>query len=140
MYTGKELSGGEKQRVVLARQLAKYPMLLLADEPTGTLDPRTARIVHESILKAKQEHNMTLLVTSHLPDVLHDLTNRAILLDRGEIIETEKGTEFRGRAKPHIGYLHQEYSLYPHRVLMKIRPVRSWGRPSTSSVWASGRG
>ncbi|MDP2840973.1 MAG: ATP-binding cassette domain-containing protein, partial [Candidatus Methanoperedens sp.] len=73
-YTGKELSGGEKQRVVLARQLAKYPMLLLADEPTGTLDPRTAKLVHESILKAKQEHKMTLLVTSHLPGVLHDLT------------------------------------------------------------------
>ncbi|CAG1009711.1 MAG: methyl coenzyme M reductase system, component A2 [Candidatus Methanoperedens sp.] len=216
-YTGKELSGGEKQRVVLARQLAKYPMLLLADEPTGTLDPGTAKLVHDSILKAKQEHNMTMLVTSHLPGVLHDLTNKAILLDKGEIIEigkpdeiiekfsamtgvvnedkavvgepiiilkdvkkkyysylkgmiravngvsfevnegeifgilgisgagkttlskiiagimerdngkvdvrigdtwvdmTEKGTDFRGRAKPHIGYLHQEYSLYPHR-------------------------
>ncbi|MCZ7383593.1 MAG: methyl coenzyme M reductase system, component A2 [Candidatus Methanoperedens sp.] len=216
-YTGKELSGGEKQRVVLARQLAKYPMLLLADEPTGTLDPRTAKLVHDSILKAKQEHNMTMLVTSHLPGVLHDLTNKAILLEKGEIIETgkpdeiiekfsamtgvmnegkavvgepiiilkdvkkkyysyskgmipavngvsfevdegeifgilgisgagkttlskiiagimerdsgkvdvrigdiwvdmtEKGTDFRGRAKPHIGYLHQEYSLYPHR-------------------------
>jgi methyl coenzyme M reductase system subunit A2 len=216
-YTGKELSGGEKQRVVLARQLAKYPMLLLADEPTGTLDPRTAKLVHDSILKAKQEHNMTMLVTSHLPGVLHDLTNKAILLDKGEIIEIgkpdeiiekfsamtgvvnedkavvgepiiilkdvkkkyysyskgmipavngvsfevnegeifgilgisgagkttlskiiagimerdsgkvdvrigdtwvdmgEKGTDFRGRAKPHIGYLHQEYSLYPHK-------------------------
>ncbi|MBU4221947.1 MAG: methyl coenzyme M reductase system, component A2 [Euryarchaeota archaeon] len=217
MYTGKELSGGEKQRVVLARQLAKYPMLLLADEPTGTLDPKTAKLVHESILQAKQEHNMTLLVTSHLPGVLHDLTNKAILLDKGEIIRIgktdeiiekfsamtgvvnegkavvgepiiilkdvkkkyysyykgmipavngvsfkvnegeifgiigisgagktslskiiagilerdsgkvdvrigdmwvdmiEKGTDFRGRAKPYIGYLHQEYSLYPHR-------------------------
>src|SRR5574341_1693952 len=88
MYTGKELSGGEKQRVVLARQLAKYPMLLLADEPTGTLDPRTAKLVHESILKAKQEHKMTLMVTSHLPGVLQDLTNKAILLDKGEIIDT----------------------------------------------------
>ncbi len=93
MYTGKELSGGEKQRVVLARQLAKYPMLLLADEPTGTLDPKTAKLVHESILKAKQEHNMTLLVTSHLPGVLHDLTNKAILLDKGEIIGIGKTDE-----------------------------------------------
>jgi len=85
MHVARELSGGEKQRVVLARQLAKSPMVLLADEPTGTLDPATAELVHESIRRAVRDFRMTLIITSHWEDVMVDLTDRAILLDRGEI-------------------------------------------------------
>jgi methyl coenzyme M reductase system subunit A2 len=85
MHVARELSGGEKQRVVLARQLAKSPMILLADEPTGTLDPATARVVHESIKRAVKDFNMTLIITSHWEDVMVELADRAILLDQGEI-------------------------------------------------------
>ena len=85
MHVARELSGGEKQRVVLARQLAKSPMLLLADEPTGTLDPSTAKVVHESIKRAVKDFKMTLIITSHWEDVMVDLTDRAVLLDHGEI-------------------------------------------------------
>lgn len=85
MHVARELSGGEKQRVVLARQLAKSPMVLLADEPTGTLDPATARVVHESIKRAVEDFNMTLVITSHWEDVMVELADRAILLDQGEI-------------------------------------------------------
>ena len=85
MHVARELSGGEKQRVVLARQLAKSPMLLLADEPTGTLDPSTAEVVHESIRRAVKDFKMTLIITSHWEDVMIDLTDRAVLLDQGEI-------------------------------------------------------
>jgi len=67
MHNCKELSGGEKQRVVLARQLVKSPIILLADEPTGTLDPKTADLVHESIVNATKNFNMTLIITSHWP-------------------------------------------------------------------------
>ena len=85
MHVARELSGGEKQRVVLARQLAKSPMVLLADEPTGTLDPSTAKLVHESVMRAVKDFNMTLIITSHWEDVMVDLTDRAILLDGGMI-------------------------------------------------------
>jgi len=85
MHIARDLSGGEKQRVVLARQLAKEPMMLLADEPTGTLDPKTAKIVHQGILQAAKDYNMTVLITSHFHDVIQDMATRAVLLDNGEI-------------------------------------------------------
>jgi methyl coenzyme M reductase system subunit A2 len=85
MHVARELSGGEKQRVVLARQLAKSPMILLADEPTGTLDPATAKLVHDSIKRSAEDFKMTLVITSHWEDVMVELADRAILLDQGEI-------------------------------------------------------
>ena len=87
MHIARELSGGEKQRVVLARQLVKSPILLLADEPTGTLDPRTADIVHKILLRATKNFNMSLIITSHLPTVIEELSHRALWLDEGKIIK-----------------------------------------------------
>lgn len=97
MHVARELSGGEKQRVVLARQLAKSPMILLADEPTGTLDPATARLVHESIKRAAEDFNMTLIITSHWEDVMIELADRAILLDQGEIKAVGAPKDVAGR-------------------------------------------
>lgn len=87
MHVARDLSGGEKQRVVLARQLVKNPMLLLADEPTGTLDLKTADLVHQSILNATKRFNMSLVITSHWPRVIEELAHRAIWLDEGNILK-----------------------------------------------------
>ena len=217
-HIARDLSGGEKQRVVLARQLAKEPMLFLADEPTGTLDPKTAELIHQALLDGVKEKGITMVITSHWPEVMRKLSDHVIWLEKGEIIEegdpqevvqkfldqvplpekrdviktggpiiklekvrkyyysiergvvkavddidltvdegeifgvvglsgagkttlsrilygltdpssgkiavklgdnwidmTEKGFTGRGRVKPYLGILHQEYSLYPHR-------------------------
>lgn len=85
MHIARDLSGGEKQRVVLARQLAKNPAMLFADEPTGTLDPETARLVHGMLTDAAKKNSMGMVVTSHFSHVIEDMANRAILLVGGRI-------------------------------------------------------
>jgi methyl coenzyme M reductase system subunit A2 len=85
MHIARDLSGGEKQRVVLARQLAKNPAMLFADEPTGTLDPETARLVHGMLTDAAKKNSMGMVVTSHFSRVIEDMANRAILLVDGSI-------------------------------------------------------
>ena len=85
MHIARDLSGGEKQRVVLARQLAKEPFCLFADEPTGTLDPRTAFLVHRMLRDAAESFGMTMVVTSHFTQILEEVATKAILLENGEI-------------------------------------------------------
>lgn len=90
MHIARDLSGGEKQRVVLARQLVRNPMLLLADEPTGTLDPRTAKIVHEVIERTVKDYKMTMVITSHWSEVVEEIADKAIILEDGVIINEGK--------------------------------------------------
>ncbi|WP_423792720.1 methyl coenzyme M reductase system, component A2 [Methanocaldococcus indicus] len=85
-HIARDLSGGEKQRVVLARQVAKEPFIFLADEPTGTLDPKTAEIVHNALRNLVIDKGISLVLTSHWPEVIAELTDRAIWLEKGEIL------------------------------------------------------
>lgn len=93
MHVARDLSGGEKQRVVLARQLVRDPMLLIADEPTGTLDPKTADVVHDVISKAVKEYNMTMVITSHWSEVVEGLADKAIILEDGVIVKEGSPSE-----------------------------------------------
>ncbi|MFX0133390.1 MAG: methyl coenzyme M reductase system, component A2 [Candidatus Hodarchaeota archaeon] len=84
-HLARDLSGGEKQRSVFAMCLARDPLLFIADEPSGTLDPLTAVAVHDVMKKSVRDEGLTLLVTSHWPEAVTELSEEAMLLDEGEI-------------------------------------------------------
>jgi len=86
-HIARDLSGGEKQRVVLARQLAKNPMLFLADEPTGTLDPQTAEKLHQTLIEGVKDEGISMVITSHWPEIMNKLADEVIWLENGEIVE-----------------------------------------------------
>lgn len=81
------LSGGEKQRLVMARQLAKKPKVLLLDEPATMACPRTKQAILDSIKRINKDLGVTVVLVSHLPEVHRYLANRVILLENGEIKE-----------------------------------------------------
>jgi cell division transport system ATP-binding protein len=79
------LSGGEQQRVAIARALITQPRIILADEPTGNLDPEMTRIVFELLLEANSL-GVTIIVATHNLAIVEELNRRTIVLDRGKII------------------------------------------------------
>lgn len=86
METGLHLSGGEKQRLVLARQLAKFPILMLADDPTSTLDGGMSDVVIDAIKNVREKYRMTTLFSTQSPELVEKLADRAVLLKNGEIV------------------------------------------------------
>jgi len=83
-----ELSGGEQQRVAVARALMMEPEVVLADEPTGNLDSETGRMVYETMLKLNQSRRITLVVVTHNRTLAKHMSRR-IELEDGKIIHSE---------------------------------------------------
>ena len=81
------LSGGEKQRLIMARQLAKQPTALLLDEPATMACPKTKQEILDAVKKINKELNITIIIVSHLPDIQKYLADRVILLEDGEIVD-----------------------------------------------------
>jgi putative ABC transport system ATP-binding protein len=80
-----QLSGGEQQRVCIARALINYPMLILADEPTGNLDEANEQIVID-IFKQLHAEGSTIIVVTHDPEVAED-AERTVVLEHGRIVK-----------------------------------------------------
>lgn len=84
-----ELSGGEKQRVAIARALVNQPDVLVADEPTGNLDPvNTYDIVQ--ILKKINDYGTTVILTTHNKGIIDSLGKRVIAMEKGKIVRDDK--------------------------------------------------
>jgi lipoprotein-releasing system ATP-binding protein len=81
-----ELSGGEQQRVAIARALANRPQLLLADEPTGNLDPRTSDQVHGEFLRVISEEGVGALVATHNVELARRMS-RLVRLEDGRLLQ-----------------------------------------------------
>jgi len=82
-----ELSGGEQQRVAVARALINNPEVLLADEPSGNLDTNNAEQLHHLFLKLREEFGQTIVIVTH-NEHLADLSDRKILMRDGKIVTT----------------------------------------------------
>ena len=87
------LSGGEKQRLIMARQLAKQPKALLLDEPATMACPKTKQEILDAVKKINKELNITVIVVSHLPEIQKYLADRVILLEDGEIADEGSAEE-----------------------------------------------
>ena len=85
-----ELSGGEQQRVSLARALVNNPPVLLADEPTGYLDPANAWEIMK-LLEDINKRGTTVVVVTHNRDIVERMQKRVITIDKGVVVSDEKG-------------------------------------------------
>lgn len=90
----KELSGGEQQRVAMARALVQRPEVLLADEPTGNLDPGHAWDIFNLLIKINELGTAVLLAT-HSEDMINVLQRRVITLEDGKIVSDEKYGKYK---------------------------------------------
>ncbi|MCQ2977704.1 MAG: ABC transporter ATP-binding protein [archaeon] len=93
-----KLSGGERQRVAIARALVNDPSIILADEPTGSLDSKTSEIILELLIKLHKEKNVTLIMVTHDMNVAK-LADRIIEVLDGKIINAEDGTLLENKIK-----------------------------------------
>ncbi|NMA65109.1 MAG: cell division ATP-binding protein FtsE [Clostridiaceae bacterium] len=84
-----QLSGGEQQRIVLARALVNNPSVLIADEPTGNLDPKTSWEIM-NLLEEINQRGTTVIVATHEKDIVDTMKKRVIILEHGELKSDEK--------------------------------------------------
>jgi len=126
-----ELSGGEMQRVALARALINEPEILLADEPTGNLDTKSAEVV-ASIFKELNEGGLTIVVVTHNPDIAANAT-RAVHLHDGTIVREQQ-------VRPAPVWVQETETRPEATTVPEYMPAslkkRKWGSPRLAGLLA----
>lgn len=92
-----ELSGGEQQRVSIARAIINQPPLLICDEPTGNLDPATAAGIMELLVAINDATQTTVLIATHDQDIVNMLHKRVVRLSKGHLVSDEENGEYRAK-------------------------------------------
>jgi cell division transport system ATP-binding protein len=85
-----ELSGGEQQRVVIARALLNHPALILADEPTGNLDPTTSDEIMRLLIKINKEASTTILMATHNYNLIDKFNSRTLKVESNRVFDSAK--------------------------------------------------
>lgn len=89
-----ELSGGERQRVAIARAVVRQPRILIADEPTGNLDPKHAWDVIK-VLEKINRFGTTVLLTTHNVDIVNKLKRRVVTLQHGKVVSDRANADYK---------------------------------------------
>lgn len=84
-----QLSGGQKQRVAIARAIANNPKILLSDEGTSALDPKTTKSILSLLNKIRKEMNLTIVMITHQMEVVKEVCDKVAIMDNGEVIEED---------------------------------------------------
>ena len=92
-----ELSGGERQRVAIARAVVRQPKILIADEPTGNLDPKHAWDVIR-VLEKINRHGTTVILTTHNMDIVNKLKRRVVTIRDGKVVGDRARAGYANRA------------------------------------------
>jgi len=121
------LSGGEKQRLLIARQLAKKPKILLLDEPATMACPATKQEVLDAIKNVNKELDLTIIIVSHLPEIHEYLAHRLIWLEKGKIVADGKPGEVLDRFMSGIGKMVPLASWSNAKPLIKVRGLSKRG-------------
>ena len=109
-----ELSGGMKKRVAIARALVIEPQMILYDEPTSELDPLSAVVIGEEILKLQQRIQVTSLVVSHDRDLAFGVADRIAVINEGRILTIGTPDEVKRFADPLVqSFLHADFKREP---------------------------
>ncbi|HEY8363012.1 MAG TPA: methionine ABC transporter ATP-binding protein [Tissierellaceae bacterium] len=82
-----QLSGGQKQRVAVARAIANNPKILLSDEGTSALDPKTTKSILELLRRIRDELNITIVMITHQMEVVKEICDRVAIMENGQIVE-----------------------------------------------------
>lgn len=100
-----ELSGGEQQRVAIARAMVNNPSLIVADEPTGNLDPETSEAIMAMLLEINRNGGTTIIICTHDSAMVDRMKQRVIEIDDGLVARDEKRSSYKGDTADHSAYM-----------------------------------
>jgi oligopeptide/dipeptide ABC transporter ATP-binding protein len=113
-----QLSGGQRQRVLIAQAIACNPAILIADEPTASLDTTTQAEILSLFAKLRQRHGMAIILITHNPAILAQLADRILVLYAGRVVEEGSASELLGSPRhPYVQALFRAMADSPEQAL-----------------------